>query len=72
LSSNSDTVSNFAGCDALAYRNDLSNDLVSNAEGSDREVSPSTGDSVDIGAADTTAFVDNVNIVRFEDLGGEL
>ena len=42
------------------------------AEGCGGEVAPSSVDGMDVGSAHATAFVDDVDVVGFEDFGCEL
>jgi hypothetical protein len=70
LSSNTDTVAGFDAFDLGTNAKDLADDFVANAKRRDGEIAP--GDGVNIGIADTTAFVFDINIVILEDLGGEL
>jgi hypothetical protein len=70
LSSNTDTVAGFDAFDLGANAKDLADDFVTNTKRCDGEVAP--GDGVNIGVADTAAFVFDINIVILEDLGGEL
>jgi hypothetical protein len=48
LSSNTNAVSDLAGGDVLANSDNLSNDLVSNADRSGGELTPSSGDGVNV------------------------
>ena len=70
LSSNTDTVAGFDAFDLGTNAKDLADDFVANAKRCDGEVAP--GDGVNIGVADTAAFVFDINIVILEDLGAEL
>lgn len=72
LSTNTNTVSSLELLDLGSDSQDLADDLVADADGLCGELSPSTCNGVDIGAADTATLVLNVNIVVLEDLGREL
>lgn len=64
-----------ARLEALDFRSDsqdLANDFMSNADRARSQITPSSGDCVDIGAAHTAAFVLDIDIVVLEVLGSKL
>ncbi len=72
LSANTDTVSWLESLHFWSSSQNLADDLVTNANGRNRQVSPASRDCMDIRAADAATFVLDVDIIIFEDLGGEL
>jgi hypothetical protein len=72
LCSNTNTLTWLEGLDFRSYTQNLANDFVADAERCCCQVTPSSSDCVNIGSADTAAFVLDVDIVVFEVLGSEL
>lgn len=72
LGANTNAVTNLAVCDALSDCDNFSNNFVANADRTGCQFAPASGDGVDVGAADSTAFVYNINIMWFGDLGEKL
>jgi hypothetical protein len=72
LSSSADAI---ASLELLNFRTNAENfadDLVPYADWGVCDLSPTTSNCVDVGTADATALVLDVNIIFFEDLWGEL
>lgn len=61
LSANTDTVSNFHGCDLVANFDSLADNFMTDADW-EWAVAPTTIDSMNIGAADTAALNFDINI----------
>lgn len=61
LSANTDTVSNFHGCDLIADFDRLADNFMTDADW-ERAVAPAAIDSMNIGAADTAALNFDINI----------
>jgi hypothetical protein len=66
LSTNTSAISNLDASDLVANLDDLSDNLVSYAERKRDVLSPSTGDGVNIGGANTAGVDRNVNVVLLE------
>ena len=71
LSSNTNTIPDLCAGDLVADLDSLANDLMSNTDGQG-DFAPSSSDSMNIRATDTTALNLDVNVVGAELLGFEL
>jgi hypothetical protein len=72
LRSNANTISWLESLDLGSNSQDLANNLVADADRCVRDLSPASGDCVDVRTADAAAFVLDVNVVVLEDFGSEL
>jgi hypothetical protein len=72
LRTNTNTVTDLHLGDLGADLDDLANDLVAYAEGQRDVLSPSSGDGVDVGSADTAGINGYVDIVVLKLLEGKL
>jgi hypothetical protein len=72
LSTNANAIPNLELCDLITDGDNSTDDFVTDAEWGYAEFAPASGNGVDVGAANTAALVDGINIMRFEVLGGEL
>jgi len=70
LRTNAGAVSNLELGDLGANFDDLANDLVSYAKRQRNVLSPSTGDGVDVGGANTASVNGNVDVILLEFLEG--
>ena len=71
LSTDANTITDFAGCHGISNLDGLADDLVADADGQ-RCLAPSSINCVDIGTADTAALDFDIDVIFAELLGFEL
>lgn len=72
LSTDTNSVSWLDSLDLWPNTQNLTDDLVTHADGRDGQIAPASSNCVNIRAANATTFAFDIDIIIFEYLGGEL